>query len=582
MADPLTALTPCFEEALRKAFGDDHTGVDPLLRFSDRADVQADVALGLAKKLGKNPREIANAIVASLNANLTTTAICDRIEVAGPGFVNLTLSNNWIAQELSSAASDPRFGIPLATKPETVVVDYSGPNVAKEMHVGHIRSTVLGDALVRVLAFLGHNVIRQNHLGDWGTPFGMLIEHLVDLGTGKANDVSVRDLDTFYKEARAKFDGSALFADRSRERVVLLQRGDLATLDLWQRLVGASKHYFGEVYKKLDVTLGEHDFAGESMYNAMLPGMVAELQSKGLIRESEGALCAFPTGFKGKNGEPLPLIVQKKDGGFGYAATDLAALRERVCTRKATRILYVIGAPQQQHLAMVFAVAKDAGWLTPPARAEHVAFGSILGPDKKMFKTRTGGSVKLIELIDEAIGRASALVDEKNPQLDERTRDQVARQVGIGAIKYADLSSDRIKDYVFDWSRMLAFDGNTAPYLQYAHARIRSIFRKAGIEPSHMQKACISLHEPAERALGLELLGLGAAARQVADTLQPHRLCTYLYELATAFTTFYEQCPVLKAKGEATMSSRLALAALTAQSLECGLSWLGIEAPERM
>jgi arginyl-tRNA synthetase len=410
----------------------------------------------------------------------------------------------------------------------------------------------------------------------------MLIEHLVDLGTVTANDVSVRDLDSFYKEARAKFDGNALFADRSRNRVVLLQGGDRATLDLWQRLVDASKHYFGEVYKKLDVTLGEHDFAGESMYNTMLPGLVAELQNKGLVRESEGALCAFPAGFKGKNGEPLPLIVQKKDGGFGYAATDLAALRERLCTRKATRILYVIGSPQQQHLAMVFAVAKDAGWLTPQARAEHVAFGSILGPDKKMFKTRTGGTVKLIDLIDEAIGRASALVNEKNSELDARTREQVARQVGVGAIKYADLSSDRIKDYIFDWSRMLAFEGNTAPYLQYAHARIRSIFRKAGIDPSHVQHASMSLHEPAERALGLELLGFGVATRQVADTLQPHRLCTYLYGLATAFTTFYEQCPVLKAHDEATMGSRLGLAAITAQSLKCGLSLLGIEAPERM
>ncbi|MCL2723491.1 MAG: arginine--tRNA ligase [Polyangiaceae bacterium] len=578
MADPMTALRPHFAEAVRKSFGDAYAETDPALRRSDRADIQADVALGLAKKLGKKPREIAEAIV----ENLSISTICDRVEVAGPGFVNLTLSNDWLATELSNAAKDARLGIPAAVKAETVVVDYSAPNVAKEMHVGHIRSTVIGDALVRVLEFLGHDVVRQNHLGDWGTPFGMLIEHLVDLDAKSANAVSVRDLDVFYKEARRKFESDAAFADRARKRVVLLQSGDEATLDLWRTLVNASKQYFGEVYTKLGVTLRDEDFAGESMYNAMLPGVVTELEQKGLVRESKGALCAFPAGFKTKEGEPLPLIVRKTDGGFGYAATDLAAIRERIQARKATRILYVIGAPQQQHLAMVFAVANAAGWLLPPTRAEHVAFGSILGADKKMFKTRTGDTVKLIELLDEAVLRASALVNEKNPELDETTRNGVARQVGIGAIKYADLSSDRIKDYVFDWSRMLAFEGNTAPYLQYAHARICSIFRKAGVDAESMHHARIVLREPAEHVLGLEILGLGMSAQQVADTLQPHRLCTYLYGLATAFTTFYEQCPVLKADDDDTKSSRLALAALTERTLGLGLSLLGIEAPERM
>ncbi|MBX3189964.1 MAG: arginine--tRNA ligase [Labilithrix sp.] len=579
VADPKRELEPRFDAALRAAFGDELAGTDPVLRRSDRADYQADVAMGLAKRLGKPPRVIAQAIVDALDMK----GICEKVEVAGPGFVNLTLAPDWLAREAKKLAEDPRGGVALASRPETVVIDYSAPNVAKEMHVGHVRSTVIGDALARVLEAVGHRVIRQNHLGDWGTPFGMLIEHLLDVGAEAAEAANVSDLDAFYRAARAKFDADPAFAERSRQRVVLLQGGDEKTLALWRQLVDTSKRYFGAVYAKLGVTLKDADICGESHYNPLLAGVVSELEAKGLAKESDGAICVFPAGFTNKEGEPLPLIVRKQDGGYGYATTDLAAIRERTQTLKATRILYCVGAPQQQHFAMVFAAAKDAGWLAEPARAEHVAFGSILGPDKKMFKTREGGTVKLSALLDEAIERAGAAVKEKNPELDDATRASVARQIGIGAIKYADLSSDRIKDYIFDWDRMLAFDGNTAAYLQYAHARIRSIFRKA--DPADAAAAATSaivLREPAERALALELLGLESAVASVAETLQPHRLCTFLFAVATRFSTFFEQCPVLKADDEATRRSRLALSELTAKTLAKALDLLGIEAPERM
>lgn len=579
MADPIATLAPRFATALRLAFGDEHAGTDAALRRSEHADLQADVALGLARKLKKKPREVAEDIVRHLDVE----GVAASVEIKGPGFINLVLADGWLSGELGRAAEDPRVGVRPTTSPETVVVDYGSPNVAKEMHVGHLRSAVIGDALVRHLSFAGHRVVRRNHLGDWGTPFGMLIEQLLDVGASDANQgaaVSIRDLDGFYRSARAKFDGDPAFAERARRRVVLLQGGDAETLALWKKLVDASKTYFAEVFARLGVTLTDDDVYGESAYNAMLPEVVRALREKGLLRESEGALCVFPEGFKGKDGEPLPLIVQKQDGGFGYAATDLAALRTRTGDLGATRLLYVIGAPQQQHLAMVFAVAKAAGWLAPPARAEHVAFGSVLGPDKKMFKTRAGATVKLIELLDEAVTRAAALVKEKNPELDEATRGEVARMVGIGAVKYADLSSDRVKDYVFDWERMLAFEGNTAPYLQYAHARIQSIVRKAGVDPTRLGP--IAIREPAEHALGVALLGFESAAEAVVDTLQPHRMCTYLFDLATTFSTFYERCPVLRADDEATRTSRLALSVLTARVLAQGLGLLGIEAPDRM
>jgi len=578
MADPLLTLAPRFEAALSAAFGAEHARTDPALRRSTRADYQANVAMALAKRLGRPPREVAQAI----KDRLQVEDICTSVEIAGPGFLNLALREEYLVRELADTAASDRLGLPAVT-PETVVVDYSSPNVAKEMHVGHLRSTIIGDAIARVLEALGHRVIRQNHLGDWGTPFGMLIEHLVDLGGGTPNaDLRISDLDAFYREARAKFDADPTFADRARRRVVLLQGGDEPTLALWRRLVAESTRYFNAVYQSLGITLTDESICGESFYNPLLPGVIAELEEKGMAQESEGALCVFPPGFTGKEGAPLPLIVRKQDGGYGYAITDLAAIRHRFRTLGATRAIYVVGAPQSQHLAMVYETARQAGWLAPPARAEHVAFGSVLGPDKKMFKTRGGETVKLMALLDEAVERATKVVREKNAELDAETSDAVARAVGVGAVKYADLSSDRIKDYVFDWNRMLAFDGNTAPYLMYAHARIRSIFRKAKAEVEAGAPGEIALREPAERALALEIFRFGAVVAEVAETLEPHRLCGYLYELAGAFTSFYEQCPVLRAPDEASRRSRLALCDLTARVLARGLNLLGIEAPERM
>jgi arginyl-tRNA synthetase len=575
MTDPILALTPAFQAAIAAAFGPDHAGADPAIRRSDRADYQANVALGLKKQLGGAPREIAAKIVERLDLR----GVAERVEVAGAGFINITLEPAFLSRAVSDVAADARLGVAHAAEPETVALDYSSPNIAKEMHVGHLRSAIIGDALARVLEAVGHCVVRQNHLGDWGTPFGMLLEHLADTGAAALGEISVGDLNTFYQAARKKFDDDPAFADRARRRVVLLQGGDEATLALWHRFVEASKRYLATVYDKLGVTLKESDIAGESLYNPMLAGVVSDLVARGLARESDGALCVFPPGFTGRENEPLPLIVRKQDGGYGYATTDLAAVQRRVNTLGARRLVYVVGSPQSQHLAMVFAVAQLAGWLVAPARAEHVAFGSVLGPDKKILKSRAGEAVRLLELLDEAVERALAVVANKNPDLDPATREDVARAVGIGSIKYADLSSDRIKDYVFDWDRMLAFEGNTAPYLQYAHARIRSIFRRASAE---VAPGRIEVAAPAERALALAILSFGSAVHEVADTLQPHRLCTHLYVLATAFSTFYEQCPVLKAATEDERASRLALSDLTARVLARGLDLLGIRAPDRM
>lgn len=572
MADPTTALDPAFRKAIHAAFGDDAADADPLLRPSSHADVQANAALGLAKRLKKAPRDVATAIVDKLDSDAI-----ERTEIAGPGFINVWLSTAHVAKELARSAPD--LGLSGAEAPETVVVDYSSPNVAKEMHVGHLRSTIIGDALARTLGAAGHRVIRQNHLGDWGTPFGMLIEHLLDGGAGESEH-SISDLSAFYKAARAKFDSDPAFAERSRQRVVLLQSGDASTLALWTKLVDASKRYFASVYELLGITLTDADVAAESLYNPMLAGVVQALEEKGLARESDGAVCVFPEGFSNREGEPLPLIVRKKDGGYGYAATDLAAVRYRVGTLGATRVLYVVGSPQAQHLSMVFAVAKMAGWLEPPARAEHVGFGSILGADGKMFKTREGETVRLIDLLQEAVVRAEAVVKEKNPELSADERNQIARAVGIGAVKYADLSSDRIKDYVFDWDRMLSLQGNSAPYLQYAHARICSILRKAEEEPP--PASAILIEAPAEKSLGLALLAFPTVVGAVSDTLAPHRLCGYLYDLATAFSKFFETCPVLKADTPELRASRLALCQYSARVLSTGLGLLGITAPERM
>jgi len=578
--EPQSALAALLRTAVTAAFGAEHAGVDPMVRRSERADYQADLAMGLAKTLRQSPRQVAAAVVAAADFG----SLCDRVEIAGPGFINFTLKTSALEQGVAALAADERLGVPRPASVDRVVIDYSSPNVAKEMHVGHVRTTIIGDALARVLEFIGHEVIRQNHIGDWGTPFGMLIEHLLDLGGGETRGhSSLGELNEFYRAARVKFDADPEFADRARQRVVLLQAGDTRTLDLWRKLVAISELHFFSIYEKLGVTLSPADIRGESSYNSMLAETAAELERLGLAKINDGALCVFAPGFVNREGEPLPLIVRKQDGGFGYAATDLAALRYRTQTLHGTRLLYVVGAPQAQHFAMVFAVGELAGWLKPPVRAEHVAFGAVLGADKKMLKTRAGDTVRLVSLLDEAVERAEAELVRREPNGDPAVRRALAPQIGIGAIKYADLSNDRIKDYVFDWDRMLAAEGRTGPYLQYAHARIHSIFRKAaegGIVRGGA--GAIVVVEPAERALALELLGFGRAVTDAAETLHPHRLCGYLYDLAVAFSAFFEACPVLRAPDEPTRDSRLALCGLTARALARGLDLLGIQAPERM
>jgi arginyl-tRNA synthetase len=582
MSDPRTILTERLEAAVVAAFGAEHAGLDPMVRRSERADYQADLAMGLGKALKRAPREVAAAVVEKLDLH----GIGERVEIAGPGFINIILSRDFLERETLALAGDPRLGVPLATSPDKVILDYSAPNVAKEMHVGHLRSTIIGDALGRILEVLGHEVVRQNHVGDWGTPFGMLIEHFVDLGQGEKGgaDADVGELSAFYRNARVKFDQDPKFAERSRSRVVLLQAGDAHTLALWRELIDVSKKHFNDNYDRLGVLLRDEHLRGESFYNSMLPEVAAELEQRGIATIDDGALCVFVPGFTNREGEPLPLIVRKQDGGYGYAATDLAALRYRTKTLHGTRLLYVVGTPQTQHFAMIFAAGELAGWLKPPARAEHVAFGSILGTDKKMLKTRAGDTVSLAALLAEAIERADAETAKRDPTLDPAARRALAPKIGIGAVKYADLANDRIKDYVFDWDRMLAAEGRTGPYLQYAHARIHSIFRKAqeaGVAAATAQ-APVALAEPAERALALELLGFGAAVLESADTLKPHRLAGYLYDLAAAFTAFFENCPVLRAPDDKVRESRLKLCALTASVLARGLGLLGIDAPERM
>jgi arginyl-tRNA synthetase len=494
----------------------------------------------------------------------------------------VTFSPEFLAAHLAEVSADDRLGVASATEVKTVVVDYSAPNVAKEMHVGHLRTTLIGDALVRMLVFLGHRVIRENHIGDWGTPFGMLIEHLVDLGEERAAEhLSLGDLDGFYKEARAAFDASEEFQDRARQRVVLLQGGDVETQRLWALLVELSTKHFNTVYEMLGVHLTDDDLAGESTYQPLMPEVIERLRALGLLAESDGADVVFPPGFTNRDGDPLPLIVQKGAGGFNYATSDLACVIDRVERLGADLILYVVDAGQQQHFQMVFAVAEMAGWLAPPREAVHVAFGIVLGTDRKRLRSRSGEPMKFVELLDEALDRAAVAVDDKNPDLTADQRAETVHMIGIGAVKYAELSTDRIKDYVFDWDRMLSFDGNTGPYLQYAHARICSIFRRAEVDRVAARSATILVGTPQERALALRLLAYPTAIDATLDSYSPHKLCTYVYKLATDFTSFYEHCPVLKAD-EPVRASRLALSDLTARTLQHALGLLGIDAPEQM
>ena len=564
--------------ALAAELGDQYADADPLIRPSQFADYQSNVALPLAKAVGQRPRELAAAVAARL-ADESGAGPVAAAEMSGPGFVNITLRDSWLAQAATSQLADLRLGVALAEPAQRVVVDYSGPNVAKELHAGHLRPTVVGDSIVRVLEHLGHTVIRAAHLGDWGTQFGMLIEHALDIGERATGEqLATGQFTAFYQSARSKFDAEPSFAGRSRQRVVELQAGDEQTLRLWQTLVSDSLEYLREVYARLGITLTEADMDPESFYNPMLADICAELQDKGIAVISDGALCAFPPGFAGRDGRPVPLMLRKSDGGYGYASTDVAAIRYRLLDLHADRIIYVVGAEQHQHFEMVFAVARMAGWLTGRASAEHAVIGLMTGPGGQRLRTRSGDQITLISLIDEAVERAEEVIKERYD--DPELRQQIAEPVGIGALKYGDLSIARDSGYVLDFDRLLAFTGNTGPYLQYATARIRSIFHKGGRAPA-AATGPIMLGEPAERALALRLLGFGRAVNDVAVAAEPHKLAGYLFEVASAFTAFYEHCPVLDAE-PATRESRLALAALTLRVLDTGLDLLGVPVPDRM
>jgi arginyl-tRNA synthetase len=576
MADPRDVLAQRVSAALGAAFGPEYEAADPVIRPSSFADYQSNAALPLAKKLGRPPRDIAADIIRHLDLD----GVAEPPEVSGPGFINLRLLPGWIAAEATSELLHPRLGVEPAGQAELVVVDYSGPNVAKELHVGHLRATVVGDALVRILEHLGHTVVRAAHLGDWGTPFGMLIEHGLDIGEDATRkQLATGEFTAFYQAARMEFDREPGFADRARRRVALLQGGEPESRRLWQVLVSASMEYLMAIYQRLRVTLTEADMAPESFYNPMLADVDAELEAAGLAVISDGALCAFPAGFTGRDGAPLPLMLRKSDGGYGYDTTDAAAIRYRLVDLHARRLIYVVGSEQSQHLQMIFELAREAGWLTDGASAEHAVIGLVTGADGKRLKTRTGEQVKLATLIDEAVERAGRVIADRYD--DAGQRDQIAEAVGVGALKYGDLSVARDSSYIFDYDRMLALTGNTGPYLQYATARIRSIFRRAGLEPA-VAITPIQITEGAERALALHLLGFGTALYQVAETTQPHLLAGFLFDVASAFTTFYEQCPVLQAADPSIRESRLALSALTLRVLLTGLDLLGIPVPERM
>jgi arginyl-tRNA synthetase len=588
MVAPQAVLAVHVQAAMAAAFGPEHARRDPAIRPSQYADFQANAALALAKEVGLPPREVAARIV----EHLDVSGICRDVGISGPGFVNLTLDEGWVAARVSEVGADPRQGVPVQPR-QVIPIDYSAPNVAKEMHVGHLRTTIVGDSLARVLELLGHCVVRQNHIGDWGTPFGMLIEHLLDVGEDSPEAALLgSDPNAFYQAARARFDASPEVAARARRRVVLLQGGDPDTLRLWEELVQRSTVYFNTVYATLGVTLTDEDLAGESRYNDQLPAICDELERAGLAVVSDGALCVFLEGHTGREGRPVPLIIRKSDGGYGYATTDLATIRHRVQQLHADRVLYVIGAPQSLHLQMVWETARRAGWLPPDVTPVHVQIGNVLGTDGKILRTRSGAPLRLMALLDEAVERAGAAVAERRPELNDAARAVIAHEVGIGAVKYADLSVSHDSEYVFDFDRMLALQGNTGPYLQYVVARIRSVFRKAGSPAGSPAGAAgsglpragaqVLLTDPAERTLALALLGFGPVVEQVGDSLEPHRLCTYLFELAQAFTGFYERCPILQAAEPQVRASRLALSATTLAVMVRGLDLLGILAPEEM
>ncbi len=545
-------------------------------RSKDKAhgDFATNIALVLSKPLHQSPRDLAAAIIAHLPACEQIT----QVEIAGPGFINFFVRKEDIAAQLMQMRADERLGVAPTAAPETIVVDYSAPNVAKEMAVHHIRSTVIGDSVVRVLEFLGHKVIRANHIGDWGTQFGMLIAYLERRENESGAGMDLSDFEAFYREAKSCYDSDAEFAERARRYVVMLQSGDKYCYQMWQKLVKLTMDQNQSIYRRLNVTLTEKDVCGESFYNPMLPGIVQDLAAKGLAVRDEGAMVVFLEEFKGKDGQPLPVIVQKKDGGYLYTTTDLACVKYRVQTLHATRLMYFIDSRQHQHLEAAWLIARKAGYADDSIKIEHEAFGMMLGKDGKPYKTRSGGTVKLRDLLDEAVARVDALLTTRGSSLEGEARQQVINNIAIGAVKYADLSKNRLTDYVFDWDLMLSFDGNTAPYLQYAYSRICSIFRKAALSCGPIVLTC-----EAENELAAKLTAFPEAVRQVADKAMPHLLCTYLYELAGIFMRFYEACPILKdGTPEEIAQSRLSLSDLTARVLKQGLSLLGINVMEQM
>lgn len=540
----------------------------------DFGDYQINGVMGAAKKTRQNPRELAQKVADALQQNpLIATA-----EVAGPGFINLKLRPEKLAQYIKASLQDEHLGIARNSKPQTIVIDYSSPNLAKEMHVGHLRSSIIGDSLNRVLTFLGHKVIAQNHVGDWGTQFGMLVAYLIEQQQNGRADLELADLEQFYRNAKVRFDEDKNFADTARDYVVKLQSGDASVLALWQQFVQTSLQHAQAVYKKLSLKLLPADVTGESFYNDQLQSTVNELLAKGIAVDSDGTKVVFLDEFKNQDNEPAAFIIQKKDGGFLYASTDLACLRYRINTLHGNRLLYVVDARQSLHFDELFTVARKAGWLPDTVHAEHVPFGTMMGKDGKPFKTRSGDTVKLMDLLNEAVTRASALVASKNPELSADEIAHIGEVVGIGAVKYADLSKNRTSDYIFDWDSMLSFEGNTAPYLQYAYTRVQSVFRKAGTWDNN---AAITLNEAMEQQLAVELLKFEDVLDSVANTSYPHYLAAYLYQIATLFSRFYEACPILKAD-EATRNSRLQLTSLTGKTLQQGLALLGIDTLETM
>ncbi|ENY9429172.1 arginine--tRNA ligase [Salmonella enterica] len=553
---------------------------EPQVRQSAKVqfgDYQANGMMAVAKKLGMVPRQLAEQVL----THLDLSGIASKVEIAGPGFINIFLEPAFLAEQVQQALASERLGVSQPTR-QTIVVDYSAPNVAKEMHVGHLRSTIIGDAAVRTLEFLGHHVIRANHVGDWGTQFGMLIAWLEKQQQENAGDMALADLEGFYRDAKKHYDEDEAFAERARNYVVKLQSGDTYFREMWRKLVDITMTQNQITYDRLNVTLTRDDVMGESLYNPMLPGIVADLKAKGLAVESEGATVVFLDEFKNKEGDPMGVIIQKKDGGYLYTTTDIACAKYRYETLHADRVLYYIDSRQHQHLMQAWTIVRKAGYVPDSVPLEHHMFGMMLGKDGKPFKTRAGGTVKLADLLDEALERARRLVAEKNPDMPADELEKLANAVGIGAVKYADLSKNRTTDYIFDWDNMLAFEGNTAPYMQYAYTRVLSVFRKADIDEQALASAPVIISEDREAQLAARLLQFEETLTVVAREGTPHVMCAYLYDVAGLFSGFYEHCPILSAENDAVRNSRLKLAQLTAKTLKLGLDTLGIETVERM